>query len=76
MLADHSCVLLATANYMNIELKMKGVVSNLKCFHTSHFDGEKFVVFLGRCCKAKYILQRKCPTTRGADCLAASLVKH
>ena len=35
----------ATANCMNIELKMTGVVSNLKRFHTNHFYEEKFVVF-------------------------------
>ena len=35
----------ATAKYMNIGLKITGVVSNPKCFCTRHFYGEKFVVF-------------------------------
>ena len=39
-----------TTNYINFELKMTGIVSNLKHFCTSHFDREKFAVFLGKCC--------------------------
>ena len=34
-----------TANYINFELKMTEIVSNLKHFCTNHFGGEKFVVF-------------------------------
>ena len=48
-----------TANYMQIELKMTGMVSILKHFHASHFYGEMFVVFFRVMLSAKYILQRK-----------------